>query len=88
MYGSPAYSGLGSERIVSVRSLVDAMKRRQILKPAGKFELDVGGDKLRVDLIASGHIEVNGAVQPLSIERLLDEALQEVGGTLDDVIEA
>jgi hypothetical protein len=83
MHAHPLRSGFGPESVRSVAALVDAIKRRQMLKPAARLALAVGRDLMVVAY--SGVLEVDADAITLAAERELDARLARLGGELDDV---
>lgn len=87
MYGNPEYSGFGPEKIDSLSSLIVSLKRRQLLKPRGRFKLTVQGKRIRVNLLPTELIEFDGEVLALAAERQMDSELGNAQGFLDDDID-
>lgn len=88
MYGHPSMTAFGPERVSSVSELAEAIKRRQLLKPAGRYGLLAGGASFAVGLLPSGHIEIDGTVPPLHLEREFDAMLRQSPALVEDITEA
>lgn len=87
MYGHPQLTTLGIERVSSIGNLVEAIKRRQMMKPSGRFSMLLGNREFAVNLLQSGHLEIDGKVPSMAIEREFEEAIASIGAQLDDVVE-
>jgi len=87
MYGMPGITHFGAESIPSFDALIEAIKRRQVIKPKAKLAMQLGGEKCQVNLLPSGHVELDGRVPPLHIEREIEEAIASIGAQLEDVVE-
>lgn len=75
-------SGQGRETVTSMAGLVEAIKHRQASKPRGSLTLTIGRDVFSVQLLVTGHLELDGQVPPLRMERDLELALNTVGAVL------
>ena len=85
MYEHPGLTAFGPERINSLSTLVDAVKRRQLLKPhGGRLTVRLAGKSFGVNLLPNGFIEWDGSVPPLAVERQIEEELDRFGALLDD----
>lgn len=84
MYGHPAFSGHGSEKIDSIESLVTSLKRRQLLRPHGRFLLTMQNRKVNVNLLPNDFIEFDGEVPPLAVERQLEGEFATTHAYLND----
>lgn len=87
MYAIPGCTHYGAERIASIDELIEAVKRRQVFKPQAKLAIELDGAKFRVNYLSSGHIELDGRVPPLHIEREIEKAIASLGASLVDVVE-
>jgi hypothetical protein len=83
-YGTSTLS-YGSEAVVSFTNLIEAIKRRQLLRPRSKLALKVGGGPVPVNLLPNGYIELDGKVPSIALEKYLDWEMQEHGATLEYV---
>jgi hypothetical protein len=86
MYGHPALTAFGPERIDSLSALVEAVKRRQLLRPQGRLAVTLGERKFGVNLLPNGFIEWDGSVPPLPVERQIEHEIGRLGALLDDEI--
>ena len=64
MYGA-AKIGYGTEVVQSCNALIDAVKRRQVLRPCSIFAMCLAGVDFAVKLLPNGFVEVDGVVPPL-----------------------
>jgi len=87
MYGMPGITHFGAEPIPSFDALIEAIKRRQVLKPKAKLAMQLGGAKFQVNYTPTGHIELDGRVPSLHVEREIEEAIASIGAQLVDVVE-
>ncbi len=87
MYAYPGCTYLGAEPIPSIDALIEAIKRRQMLKPKAKFAMQLGGARFQVNYTPTGHIELDGRVPSLHVEREIEEAIASIGAQLVDVVE-
>ena len=85
MYGAPNV-GYGTEVVQSFNALIDAIKRRQVLRPRSLFAMCLAGVDLAVKLLPNGFVEVDGVVPPLTVEKEIEDALQEFGAILEEVL--
>jgi len=83
MYGCPGFA-FGTEAVASMNHLIDAIKRRQILRPRSKLMLLVGDKTLAVNLLPNGFIELDGQAQAVSVERRVEEAMAKFGAFLQE----
>ena len=86
MYGHPAFSAFGPERVDSLSALVEAVKRRQLLKPQGRLAVTLAGKKFGVNLLPNGFIEWGGSVPPLTLQRQIEDEISRLGALLEDEI--
>jgi hypothetical protein len=86
MYGHPALTAFGPERIDSLSALVEAVKRRQLLKPHGRLTVRLAEKSFGVNLLPNGFIEWDGVVAPLAVERQIEQEMGRFGALLDDEI--
>ena len=85
MYGV-ASLGYGSEMVQSFNALIDAIKRRQVLRPRSLFAIWLAGVEIAVKLLPNGFIELDGVVPPLTIEKEIEDAMKQYGATLNEVL--
>lgn len=85
MYGV-AKVGYGSEAVQSLNALIDAIKRRQVLRPRSLFAMCLAGVHFAVKLLPNGFIEVDGVVPPLTVEKEIEDAMHEFGAILEEVL--
>ena len=55
MYGAPSL-GYGCEIVHSFNTLIDAIKRRQVLRPRSKLAINLAGSDIEVNLLANGFV--------------------------------
>lgn len=84
MYGA-ATLGYGNEAVFSFNSLVDAIKRFQLVRPRCKLAMKIGDAKIQVNLLSNGFIELDGKVQPVAIEREIEDVIAQYGAILEEV---
>ena len=84
MYGAPNV-GYGTEVVQSFNALIDAIKRRQVLRPRSLFAMCLAGVDFAVKLLPNGFVEVDGVVPPLTVEKEIEDALQEFGANISPV---
>ena len=85
MYGAPKV-GYGTEVVQSFNALIDSIKRRQVLRPRSLFAMCLAGVDFAVKLLPNGFVEVDGVVPPLTVEKEIEDALQEFGAILEEVL--
>ena len=85
MYGAPKV-GYGTEVVQSFNALIDAIKRRQVLRPRSLFAMCLAGVDFAVKLLPNGFVEVDGVVPPLSIEKEFEAAMKKFGAVLEEVL--
>ena len=85
MYGAPNV-GYGTEVVQSFNALIDAIKRRQVLRPRSLIAMCLAGVDFAVKLLPNGFVEVDGVVPPLTVEKEIEDALQEFGAILEEVL--
>ena len=85
MYGAP-YLGYGCEIVHSLNTLIYAIKRRQVLRPRSKLAINLAGGDIEVNLLANGFVELDGKVQPVAIEKEIEDAMQQFGAVLKEVL--
>ena len=86
MYGHPVLMAFGPERVDSLPALVEAVKRRQLLKPQGGLAVTLGGKKFGINLLRNGFIELDGSVPPLQVQRQIEHEIGSLGALLEDEI--
>ena len=84
MYAMPAL-GYGTEVVSSFKTLIDAVKRRQSLRPRSKLAIKLAGGEFRVNLLSNGFIELDGKVPPMAVEKEIEDAMQHYGAVLEEV---
>lgn len=85
MYGAPKV-GYGTEVVQSFNSLIDSIKRRQVLRPSSLFAMCLAGVDFAVKLLPNGFLELDGVVPPLSIEKEIEAAMKKFGAVLEEVL--
>ena len=86
MYGAAKSFGFGvAEPVFSLKSLVESIKRFQLLRPRCKLALKIDDTQIPVTLLPSGHIELDGQVQPVSVERDIEDAIAQFGAVLQEI---
>ena len=85
MYGAPKV-GYGTEVVQSFNALIDAIKRRQVLRPRSLFAMCLAGVDFAVMLLPNGFVEVDGVVPPLTVEKEIEDAMKEFGAILEEVL--
>ena len=85
MYGAPKV-GYGTEVVQSFNALIDAIKRRQVLRPRSLFAMCLAGVDFAVTLLPNGFVEVDGVVPPLTVEKEIEDAMKEFGAILEEVL--
>lgn len=85
MYGAP-YLGYGCEIVHSFNTLIDAIKRRQLLRPRSKLAINLVGGDIEVNLLTNGFVELDGKVQPVAVEKEIEDAMQQFGAVLKEVL--
>lgn len=84
MYGAPTLD-YGTEVVRSFKTLIDAVKRRQVLRPRSNLAISLAGGDFAVSLLPNGFVELDGKVLPLAIEKEIEDAMQEYGAVLKEV---
>ena len=85
MYGAPKV-GYGTEVVQSFNTLIDSIKRRQVLRPRSLFAMCLAGVDFAVKLLPNGFVEVDGVVPPLSVEKEIEVAMKKFGAILEEVL--
>ena len=85
MYGAPKV-GYGTEVVQSFNALIDAIKRRQVLRPRSLFAMCLAGVDFAVKLLPNGFVELDGVVPPLTVEKEIEDAMKEFGAILEEVL--
>lgn len=85
MYGAPTL-GYGTEVVNSFKALIDAVKRHQVLRPRSKLAINLAGGDFAVNLLPNGFVELDGKVPPPSIEREIEDAMEQFGAVLKEVL--
>lgn len=85
MYGAPKV-GYGTEVVQSFNALIDAIKRRQVLRPRSIFAMCLAGVDFAVNLLPNGFVEVDGVVPQLTVEKEIEDAMHEFGALLEEVL--
>ena len=76
---------IGTEVVSSFTSLIDAVKRRKLLRPRSKLAMKLAGGEFGVNLLSNGLIELDGKVPPIAVEKEIENAMQHYGAVLEEV---
>ena len=85
MYGAPGMCGYTAQRIKSIPPLIDAIKDIQIQRPHSRLLLKVRNEEFRMNLLANGCLEFNESVQPIAIEKAIENVIKNFGASLEDL---
>ena len=85
MYGAPKV-GYGTEVVQSFNTLIDSIKRRQVLRPRSLFAMCLAGVDFAVKPLPNGFVEVDGVVPPLTVEKEIEDAMKKFGAILEEVL--
>lgn len=81
-----AKAGFGTEAVQSFNDLVIAIKRRQVLRPRSLFAVCLAGVEFAVNLLPNGFIELDGKVPSPPVEKEIEDAIEQFGATLKEVL--
>jgi len=76
-----AYPGLAP--VISFKAMIQIAKHFQITCPQGKLALWLMGEKMQVNVLPNGFVELDGVVETLAVEREIDEAIKHYGAILE-----
>ncbi len=85
MYGAPTL-GYGTEVVKSFKALIDSIKRRQLLRPRSRLAMCLAGGEFAVNLLPNGFVELDGVVPPLAVEKEIEDAMNQFGAVLAEVL--
>lgn len=85
MYGA-ATIGYGHEAVFSFNALIDAVKRRQLIRPRAKLAMKIGDASIPVNLLPNGFVELDGKVQPVAVEKEIEDVIAQFGAVLEEVL--
>lgn len=85
MYGA-ATIGYGHEAVFSFKALIDGVKRLQLIRPRSKLAMKIGDASIPVNLLSNGFIELDGKVQPVAVEKEIEDVIAQYGAVLEEVL--
>lgn len=85
MYGA-ATLGYRPEAVFSFKSLIDAIKRCQLIRPRAKLAMKIGDASIPVNLLPNGFVELDGKVQPVAVEKEIEDVIAQYGAILEEVL--
>ncbi len=85
MYGAATLK-YGNEAVFSFNALIDAIKRCQLVRPRSKLAMKIGDASIPVNLLANGFIELDGKVQPVAVEKEIEDVIAQFGAVLEEVL--